>query len=208
MAPRSWKAGRSSVRSRAASVVRSRAWTGSYNGARRGGASTRQRSPENAGPGGGRVKVVSVETLLISLPTRRVHTWAGQRTAIGRDYVLVRVRSDEALEGWGEAPVLKDWGGDHGRYFGESPQTTQVVVREYLAPALEGADPLALEGAYARLQQSVRGYPYAKAAVDVALHDLAGRALGVPVYQLLGGKCRDRVPVAHSIGLMEIADAV
>jgi muconate cycloisomerase len=154
------------------------------------------------------VKVVGVDTLLISLPTRRVHTWAGQRTAIGRDYVLVRVRSDEGLEGWGEAPVLKDWGGDHGRYFGESPQTTQVVVREYLAPALEGADPLALEGCYARLQQSVRGYPYAKAAIDVALHDLAGRALGVPVYQLLGGKCRDRVPVAHSIGLMETADAV
>src|SRR5262245_38055148 len=155
MAPRSPKAGRQSVRSCAASVVRRRAWTGSYNGAHRGGASNRPRSPENARPGGRPVKVVSVETLLISLPTRRVHTWAGQRTAIGRDYVLVRVRSDEGIEGWGEAPVLKDWGGDYGRYFGESPQTTQVVVRDYLAPALEGADPLALEGCYARLQQSV-----------------------------------------------------
>jgi len=154
------------------------------------------------------MKVVGVETLLVSLPTRRVHAWAGLSTAIGRDYVLVRVRSDEGLEGWGEAPVLKDWGGDHGRYFGESPQTTVAVVRDYLAPALEGADPLALEGAYARLDRAVRGYPYAKAAVDVALHDLAGRALGVPVYQLLGGLFRDRVPVAHSIGLMETDAAV
>ena len=105
-----------------------------------------------------------------------MHAWAGLSTAIGRDYVLVRVRSDEGLEGWGEAPVLKDWGGDHGRYFGESPQTTVAVLRDYLAPALEGADPLALEGAYAGLDRAVRGYPYAKAAVDVALHDLAGRS--------------------------------
>src|SRR3954467_1859850 len=106
---------------------------------------------------GGRMKVVGVETLLVSLPTRRVHAWAGLSTAIGRDYVLVRLRSDEGLEGWGEAPVLKDWGGDHGRYFGESPQTTVVVVPDSLAPALEGADPLALEGAYARLDRAVRG---------------------------------------------------
>jgi muconate cycloisomerase len=154
------------------------------------------------------MRVVGVDTITVSLPTRRVHAWAGLSTAIGRDYVLVRVRSDEGLEGWGEAPVLKDWGGDHGRYFGESPQTTIAVVRDYLAPGLEGADPLALEGAYARLDRAVRGYPYAKAAVDVALHDLAGRALGVPVYQLLGGLYRTRIPVAHSIGLMEIADAV
>lgn len=154
------------------------------------------------------MKVTEVEAMLVSLPTRRVHTWATLTTAIGRDYVLVRVRSDEGIEGWGEAPVLKDWGGDHGRYFGESPATTLAVIRDYLAPALVGADPLALEGTYAAIDRAVRGYPYAKAALDVALHDLAGRALGVPIYQLLGGLYRDRVAVAHSLGLMEIDAAV
>ncbi|MEE8333325.1 MAG: enolase C-terminal domain-like protein, partial [Alphaproteobacteria bacterium] len=48
----------------------------------------------------------------------------------------------------------------------------------------------------------------AKAAVDLAAHDLAGRTAGVPVWQLLGGKVRDRVPVTHSIGLLPIEDAV
>src|ERR1044072_2610554 len=153
------------------------------------------------------MKITQIETIPIRLPTRRVHQWASLTTPIGV-YVIIKLHTDEGLIGFGEAPVLKDWGGDHGRYFGEAPQTTVTVVRDYLGPALAGAHPLALEGAYARLDRAVRGYPYAKAAVDVALHDLAGRALGVPVYQLLGGLFRDRGPVAHSIGLMETDAAV
>src|ERR1051325_4450542 len=58
------------------------------------------------------------------------------------------------------------------------------------------------------MDRAVKGYPYAKAAVDIALYDLAGKALGVPVYDLLGGCYRHRIPVAHSIGLMEIDKAV
>src|SRR5262249_19731356 len=169
--------------------------------------SNRLRSPENACPPGGRVKVVSVETLLISLPTRRVHTWAGQRTAIGRDYVLVRVRSDEGIEGWGEAPVLKDWGGDYGRYFGESPGTTVEVITRYLAPAVKGCLPGEILELHARMDFAIKGYPYAKAAVEFAAYDLAGRQCGLPVHRLLGGASRRKIPVTHSIGLIGFEQA-
>jgi muconate cycloisomerase len=58
------------------------------------------------------------------------------------------------------------------------------------------------------MDKAVKGYPYCKAAIDGALYDVVGKALKVPAYQLLGGLFRDRVPIAHSLGLMEIDKAV
>jgi muconate cycloisomerase len=58
------------------------------------------------------------------------------------------------------------------------------------------------------MDKAVKGYPYCKAAIDGALYDIVGKALNVPVYQLLGGCFRERVPIAHSLGLMEIEKAV
>ena len=54
------------------------------------------------------------------------------------------------------------------------------------------------------MDRVVKGHPYAKAAVDVACHDLAGKALGVPVWKLLGGRQRDGIEVTHSLGIMEV----
>src|SRR6202022_598507 len=63
----------------------------------------------------------------IALPPRREHKWTGLTEPIG-SYLLVEMTDAEGLKGWGEAPVLKDWGGDFGRYFGESPGTTVEVI--------------------------------------------------------------------------------
>ena len=78
-------------------------------------------------------KIQSVETLVVALPTRREHKWTGLTESIGR-YVLVRMTDDAGNVGWGEAPALKDWGGEYGRYFGES--TATVAARR---AALSGA---------------------------------------------------------------------
>jgi muconate cycloisomerase len=119
-------------------------------------------------------------------------------------YVIVRVRTDEDIDGVGEATVLLQWGGDHGRYFGESPKTTVHVVEDVLGPALAGWDPFAIELAHSRMDRAVKGYPYAKSAVDSALHDIKGKALGVPAYELLGGLARREVPIAHSLGILDL----
>jgi muconate cycloisomerase len=58
------------------------------------------------------------------------------------------------------------------------------------------------------MDKFVRGYPYAKAAIDVAMHDAVGKLYGLPVYQMLGGLVRRAIPVAHSIGLMETDIAI
>ena len=57
------------------------------------------------------------------------------------------------------------------------------------------------------MDRAIKGYPYAKAAVEFAAYDLAGRQLGVPVYTLLGGRARDAIPMAHSIGLIDFKEA-
>ncbi len=153
------------------------------------------------------MKITYIETIPIRLPTRRVHQWASLTTPIGV-YVIVKLHTDDGLVGLGEAPVLKDWGGDYGRYFGETPQGTTQIINDILAPALKGQDPRRFETIHALMDKAVKGYPYCKAAIDAALYDVVGKHLNVPAYQLLGGCFRERVSIAHSLGLMEIGKAV
>ena len=54
---------------------------------------------------------------------------------------------------------------------------------------------------------AIKGYPYAKTALDEALHDIKGKALGVPVYELLGGLYREEIPLAHSLGWLDYDEA-
>ncbi|HET7849331.1 MAG TPA: enolase C-terminal domain-like protein [Pseudolabrys sp.] len=150
--------------------------------------------------------IKAVETLLVQLPTRREHKWTGLTEPIGR-YVLVRMTDDEGRVGWGEAPALKDWGGEFGRFFGESQLIARTVIENYLAPCVAGVELGNVVELHARMDALIKGYPYAKAAVEFAFYDLSGRALGVPVTTLLGGRARSRVPVTHSIGLISIAEA-
>jgi len=153
------------------------------------------------------MNINAIETIPIRLPTRRVHQWANLTTPIGV-YVIIKLHTDEGLVGLGEAPVLKDWGGDHGKYFGETPQTTMHVIKDLLAPALAGQDPGRFELIHMLMDKAVKGYPYAKAAIDMALYDVTGKAMKVPAYQLMGGCFRERISIAHSLGLMEIDKAV
>ena len=151
-------------------------------------------------------RIASVSTVVVHLPTRREHKWTGLTEPIGR-YILTRMTDEDGRVGWGEAAALKDWGGEFGRYFGESAAIVELVVDRYLAPAVKGADPANIVELHARMDAVIKGYPYAKAAVEFAAYGLAGKRLGVPVHVLLGGCARRQVPVTHSIGLISIDEA-
>ena len=153
------------------------------------------------------MKIRACEAFIVALPWRRLHRMAFPGEKLG-NYVIVRVFTDDGIEGLGEATVIKEWGGDYGRYFGESPATTVQLVESVLGPALEGSDPFDIEAAHRRMDTAVKGWPYAKTALDEALHDIKGKALGVPVHQLLGGLFREEVPVADSLGWLEYEEAV
>ena len=154
------------------------------------------------------MKIAAIETFVVSLPVRRPHTWAGNFSPPGRGYVVLKLTLADGTVGWGEAQVLKDWGGEYGTRSGESHETTRVVVGELLAPIVIGEDVRQIENVHTKMDKLVKGYPYAKAAIDVAMHDALGKLYGLPVYALLGGLVRRAIPLAHSIGLMEIDVAV
>lgn len=150
--------------------------------------------------------IQKIETMLVQLPTRREHKWTGLTEPIGK-YLMVKLTDEAGNVGWGEAPALKDWGGEFGRYFGESTAIADLVIQRYLAPAIIGSEVRNIVDIHARMDAVVKGYPYAKAAVEFAVYDAAARGLGVPVYTLLGGCVRKQIPVTHSLGLISIAEA-
>jgi len=145
--------------------------------------------------------IASVALYRVSLPTRREHKWTGLTEPIG-GYVIVKIADENGLAGWGEAPVLKDWGGEFGRYFGETPGTTVSVTTQYLAPAIRGCIPGEIAEIHERMSRAIKGFPYAKAALEFAAYDLAGKQCGLPVHRLLGGALRRKIAVTHSIGLI------
>lgn len=106
------------------------------------------------------------------------------------EYVLVTVRTDEGVSGIGESQA------DIG-FFGNTVEEVRTAIDDYLGPQLIGHDPLDRE----RLMNIIdfRGHSCAKAGLDLALHDLVGKALGTPVSTLLGGRHRNRIPVALEI---------
>jgi muconate cycloisomerase len=150
--------------------------------------------------------IASVALYRVSLPTRREHKWTGLTEPIG-GYVIVKIADENGLAGWGEAPVLKDWGGEFGRYFGETPGTTVSVTAQYLAPAIRGCIPGEIAEIHERMSRAIKGFPYAKAALEFAAYDLAGKQCGLPVHRLLGGALRRKIAVTHSIGLIGFEEA-
>ena len=140
------------------------------------------------------MKVARVETIPVSLPLARPMKMS-IATVATRDCLVVRVHSDEGQVGIGEAMAVP--------YFtGETLDGTRSAVERVLAPAVSGQDPLNLNLLAARLSKALVGNPAARCALDIALHDLAARVLGVPLHALLGGALRDRIVATWHCGNM------
>jgi L-alanine-DL-glutamate epimerase-like enolase superfamily enzyme len=153
------------------------------------------------------VKITGVDAVPFALPIRRRFRWNGLDQELG-EFVLVRIGTDEGLVGYGEATPLATWGDEHGRHGGETLDTVVSIVENILTRHLRGQDPTAISAIVEQMDSLVIGHTYAKCAVEMALHDLWGKSLGVPVYRLLGGAVRPAVVVAHMVGLMDVGEAV
>lgn len=115
----------------------------------------------------------------------------------GRAAVLVKITTDTGAVGWGQSVPVPRWS-----Y--ETLETVQTTLERYLAPAVIGLDPLDLEAVHAAMNAAIAasfstGQPIAKAGVDLALHDLAGRLRGEPVSRLWGCTGRDRVTLSWTV---------
>ena len=133
---------------------------------------------------------------------RRPQRWAALTANLG-SWLLLQLTDEAGGTGWGEATALAQWGGDYNRYYGETPGTVAEIIEHVYTPILFGSPAEDLPVFLAEVDRAVRGHHYARTALEQALLDLTARRHGIPVHDLLGGRCRDRIPVAHSIGLME-----
>jgi L-alanine-DL-glutamate epimerase-like enolase superfamily enzyme len=107
---------------------------------------------------------------------------------------LVRVATDDGLEGWGEACPLTS------SYLPSFAGGVRAALDE-LAPALIGADPCNLTDVNARMDATLLGQHAAKSPLDVACWDIFGQVAGLPVATLLGGRVSERFAVYEAVPL-------
>jgi L-alanine-DL-glutamate epimerase-like enolase superfamily enzyme len=115
------------------------------------------------------------------------------------DHVIVRITTDEGIFGIGEASPLT-------HFTGETQQCIIHMIKNQLSPLLIGEDPERI-GWLIHKMDNLPWNPASKTALDMALHDLAGKAIGVPVYKLLGGLSREEIPLAEAIGSIDPEEA-
>jgi muconate cycloisomerase len=131
------------------------------------------------------MKITSLESILVDLPTIRAHKLARQ-TVMQQTLVVLRLQTDSGIEGLGEATTIG------GLSYGEeSPESIKSALDTYISSVVIGLDSSNVNAVMAEVERHVVGNRLAKSALETALLDVLGKALGVPVHQLLGGKQAD-----------------
>jgi len=148
------------------------------------------------------MKIVAVQAQPVSQivnPSLAIVSAAG--THPESNYVFVTVKSDNGLSGFGEATVAPGWSG-------ESQASALHAISHILAPLLVGKEVLNISSLSDVIDRSLIGNPFTKAALEMAILDLAGKSLNVPVHQFLGGPRRPaQIPLRFSIGAFSPKEA-
>ena len=137
--------------------------------------------------------IETVDTCIVDIPLRRPHVMSfGAPREV--NFVLVRVEVKGGIVGWGEAATFQG-----PTWSEESAETIQVVIDRYLGRLLKGRNALLYNPLMDELEHRFRGNHFAKAAVEMALLDVAGRYLGQPLHVLLGGAFRMKLDLSWSL---------
>jgi len=145
------------------------------------------------------MEITKVEAMPVSIPQKKAFT-THRETVTQRDYVVVKVYTDEGIVGISEASTIGTWG--------EPQQACVYAIENILGPAIIGEDPFNVRKILFKMDRALEYFWYSKAAIDVALYDIMGKALEVPIYKLLGGQYREVVPTSRSVGITDPTDAI
>ena len=127
---------------------------------------------------------------VVELPVRSVHSHGSGDVNSIRS-VILELATDTGVVGWGEAAPWSVFTG--------IPEASAAALHTYLRPEVLGTNPLQVEPIMARADRVIVDAYEAKAALETALLDIAGKLLGVPVAELLGGRARDELPLSFSV---------
>ena len=136
------------------------------------------------------MKIVAIEAIPFAVPYRKPLRFASGEVHTA-DHVLVRVHAEDGVVGTAEAPPRP-------YTYGETQASIRAVIDTVFAPELVGLSVFDREKIHAVLDRTIAN-PAAKAALDMAIWDVMGRRLGMPVTELLGG-WTDRMRVSHMVG--------
>ena len=137
------------------------------------------------------MKINAISLWSVDLTSHETYYMADGKTCDTVTSHVVCISTDTGLTGWGEVCPIP-------HYLPAFAGGVPSVVAE-LAADIFAADPLAPEATMATLDATLQGHLYAKSAIDMALWDLFGRALGQPLFNLLGGRRQKDMPLYHSI---------
>jgi len=145
------------------------------------------------------LRIRDIETVPLRMPFGEAFSFAAphesKREAV--EVLIVRIRTHEGLVGIGETQAWRRQGSF------ETLTGLIATIEEIFSPLLVGRSPFDIAGLMARMSAAADHSLYAQAAIGDALYDLMGKALGVPVYQLLGGRCRDEIPVGLALSITD-----
>jgi muconate cycloisomerase len=151
------------------------------------------------------MKIERIEVLPVRLPLKAVATLSrGVSRTIeeGKQLILVKMTADDGSVGWGEAGPSRRWSA-------ETTHSCHTSIKHYLAPALLGRDPFDIAGLHAAMNTELApgldpGQPIAKAALDLAAHDLVCGKLGIGLQSYLGAKGADRIELSWLVSAPEV----
>ncbi len=140
-----------------------------------------------------RMKIERITVWQLDLPLHKPYYLSGGRLRFDRlDSTLVRIDTDAGVSGWGEGCP---WGVTYLPAFGKG---IRAGIDE-LAGVLLGMDPRQHDSINRALDLALPGHPYVKSALDIACWDIAAKAAGLPLCELLGAREPDPVPIASSV---------
>lgn len=145
------------------------------------------------------MKIKTIEVFPLALPLKKPFSIA-LGTTTHTFHSIVRIDTDEGISGWGEGAT---W---HVVY-GYDQHSMIWATQRHLAPAIIGMDPFDLERIISTMDKALPGNHMAKAGVEIACQDIRGKALGVPLFRLLGGIVTDPVEVIAVVDIVPPEEA-
>lgn len=151
------------------------------------------------------MKIERIEVLPVRLPLKSVVTLSrgvSRTLEEGKQLVLVKMSADDGTVGWGEAGPSRRWSA-------ETTHSCYTSIKHYLAPALLGRDPFDIAGLHGAMNAELApgldpGQPVAKAALDLAAHDLVCNKLGINLQSWLGAKAADRIELSYLVSAPDL----
>lgn len=141
------------------------------------------------------VKITEIRVYPVEIPYKKPFKIA-TATYLSQPFIYVEVKTDSGITGFGEACPAYE-------FTGETMGTVTAIIKERLEKCLIGLDPFNIDEAVRLMDRATVGNPSAKAAIEMALYDIVGKATGEPVCKIIGGMTRNVIP---EVGGAVIAD--